>query len=471
MTLKKLSCALLPLLAAPAFGQAADLTTNQIETIDLIIEQGLADNVGLDFVRDLTTEVGPRLAGSDQEAIARDWSSEHLTELGFSSVRVEGFDIPYWSRVDEEASIVTPTRQTLYMTAIGGSSATPDYGIEGEVIAFPSLRDLRAAEDADVAGKIVFINEDMTRAQDGAGYGPAVAKRRGCIGPAIEKGALACIIRSVGTSSHRFPHTGMGERGGIDGPGPVAAISSPDADQLGRLLEKGPVSVHLNIQVETLASAPSGNVIAEVPGSGPLADEIVLLGCHLDSWDLGTGAIDDGAGCGIVVGAANLLANLDDSPKRTIRVVLYGAEEVGLLGGTAYAQQHASELDKHVFASESDFGADVIWKFETNFGEGALPYARAMQIILAPLGIIPGGNTAGGGPDIGVLRRAGVPVVTPRQNGLDYFDLHHTPDDTFDKIDPDKFRQNVAAYAAFTYLAAFTDWDFRAPAADATIGD
>ena len=205
----------------------------------------------------------------------------------------------------------------------------------------------------------------------------------------------------------------------------------------------------------------SGNVIAEVRGRGELADEIILIGCHLDSWDLGTGAIDDGAGCGIVVGAAKLIADMPTRTRRTIRVVLYGAEEVGLLGGNAYAAAHKDELEKHVFASESDFGAGRIWRFQTRFGEGALPYAAAMHGMLAPLGIGPADNAAGGGPDIGVLRRAGVPVVTPRQNGLDYFDLHHTPDDTFDKIDPEDFNQNVAAYAGFVWIASQTGWDFR----------
>lgn len=221
------------------------------------------------------------------------------------------------------------------------------------------------------------------------------------------------------------------------------------------------MTVKLDLEVETRTSAPSGNVIAEIPGRGAQADEIILLGCHLDSWDLGTGAIDDGAGCGIVVGAAKLIGKMPGRTQRTIRVVLYGAEEVGLLGGDAYARAHAGELDKHVLASESDFGADRIWRFQTKFGEGALPYAAALHAALAPLGINPHDNNARGGPDISVLGRAGVPVVTPGQNGLDYFDLHHTPDDTFDKIDPEAFRQNVAAYAVFAWIASETGWDFR----------
>ena len=187
----------------------------------------------------------------------------------------------------------------------------------------------------------------------------------------------------------------------------------------------------------------------------------MLISCHLDSWDLSPGVLDDAAGCGIVVGAAKQIMALPERPRRTIRIVLYGAEEVGLFGADAYARRHSDNLDKHILAAESDFGAGPIWQFQTRFGDAALPYARAIQTQLMPLGVVPGNNQAFGGPDIGVLRRSGVPVVTPAQNGLDYFDYHHTPDDTFDKIDPDEFRQNVAVYAAFAYIASETGWDFR----------
>lgn len=450
------------LMAVPAFAQEA-MTLPPIiaKSADRLMQRGLEDQVGLQFVEDLTTEVGPRLAGSDAEARARDWAVAELESLGFSNVRVDDFTIPFWSRVKESARIVSPAPQNLAITMLGGSRSTPEGGITAEIIRFTSLNALRSADPEKVAGKIVFIDEGMTRTQDGSGYGAAVAKRRNCAAMTIDLGGAACLIRSVGTSAHRFPHTGMMARGQAIGAGPGAALSAPDADQLARLLERGPVTVRLDLEVETRRSAPSGNVIAEIRGRGALSDEIILLGCHLDSWDLGTGAIDDGAGCGIVVGAAKLIGDMPGRPKRTIRVVLYGSEEVGLLGGNAYAEAHADELDKHVFASESDFGAGKIWRFQTNFGAGALGYAAAIQDQLAPLGINGGDNNATGGPDIGVLRRAGVPVVTPRQNGLDYFDLHHTPDDTFDKIEPEAFRQNVAAYAAFAWIASETGWDFR----------
>ena len=440
-----------------------------LETATALANAGTWDNVGLKFVEDLTTEIGPRLAGSPDEKRARDWAVAELTEMGFANVHVEDFTVPYWKRTHETARVLGASAQPLIITALGGSAPTPEGGLEAGVVRFEMMSDLEAAADADVAGKIVFIDEYMTRTQTGAGYGLAVAKRGACPKVAAAKGAVACLIRSVGTDHFRRPHTGGIDRRGPDGvakpmgPIPAAALSAPDADQLARLLERGPVSVNLDIGVETADSAPSGNVIAEIEGT-TRKDEIVLLGCHLDSWDLGTGAIDDGAGCGIAVAAAKLIDDLPVKPERTIRVVLYGSEEIGLFGGDAYARQHAEDLGSHVLASESDHGASYIWQFQTKFGDGALDYAKKMQRVLARFGVTPGDNLAGGGPDIGVLARSGVPVVTPAQDGWDYFDYHHTPDDTFDKIEPDAFRQNVAVYAAFAYIAADSGWDFRAEA-------
>lgn len=448
------------LVGAPSFAQDADLSPEIAATTDQLIADALLDEVGLQFVEDLTTEVGARLGGSPDEARARVWAMNALKELNFDRTRVEDFTIPYWARTRESARVIGANAQDLVITALGGSRATPEGGLEADIVRFETLSDLKAADADSLAGKIAFIDERMYKTQDGSGYGLAVRKRGGCANAAAEKGAVACLIRSVGTQPHRMPHTGGMFREGALGALPAAALSGPDADQLTRLLDRGPVRVNLDIGVEYADAAPSGNVIAEVEGSD-LEDEIILIGCHLDSWDLGTGALDDGAGCGIVVGAAKLIADLPGKPRRTIRVVLYGSEEVGLFGANAYARQHGDDLDKHMLAAESDFGAGRIWRFQTNFGEAAISYADVMKQVLTPLGVSEGDNAAGGGPDIGVLRRAGVPVVTPAQDGRDYFDYHHTPDDTFDKIDPEAFRQNVAVYAAFTYIAAQTGWDFR----------
>lgn len=242
-------------------------------------------------------------------------------------------------------------------------------------------------------------------------------------------------------------------------PVPIAALSAPDADQLARSLARNKkVVVSLNLQVEANGESPSGNVIGEIPGR---TDEIVVIGAHLDSWDLGTGAVDDGAGVGIVVGAAKEILKLGRKPKRTIRVILFGSEEVGLVGAEAYAKRHKDELAKHFVGAESDFGARKIWRFDTNFAEEKLHLAAEMHKVLEPLGIGRGNNHAYGGPDILPMKKLGVPAVTLKQNGWDYFDLHHTADDTFDKIDASEIAQNVAAYAAFAWMAANIDDHFR----------
>ncbi len=242
-------------------------------------------------------------------------------------------------------------------------------------------------------------------------------------------------------------------------------LAGTEADQLARVLSRGKgVQLRLALTPRSSAPVPSGNVIGEIPGrKNP--DEIALIGAHLDFWDLGTGAVDDGAGVGIVVAAAKtVMGTLQRRPKHTIRVVLFGAEEVGLVGAKAYADSHRGQLAKHIIAAESDFGADKIWRFDTRVAEEKLPLARTMAQVLRPLGIGPGNNTACGGPDMKSLREAGVPVAGLIRNGWGYFDLHHTPDDTLDKIDPRKLSQNVAAYAALAYLAAEMDGHFRSAA-------
>jgi carboxypeptidase Q len=219
------------------------------------------------------------------------------------------------------------------------------------------------------------------------------------------------------------------------------------------------VRVRLDIQADIRENAPSGNVIAEIRGR-ERPDEIVLIAAHLDSWDLGQGAVDDGAGVAIITAAARLIRDLPRRPRRTIRILLAGAEENGLHGGAAYGRAHAG--DNHIVALESDFGAGRVWRFDTRFAEPALPYARAFERALAPLGVLPGNNEAGGGADIDAIRQAGAPVVDLAQDGTDYFDIHHTANDTLYAIDPAALRQNVAAWATFVYLAADSDWVFRA---------
>ena len=443
---------------APAAPTVAPISAEQQRTVERLRAAALESDLAWEIVEDLVTEVGPRLAGSEAEARARDWAVAMLREQRFTNVRIEPFTIPYWDAVREEAAVVSPAPQPLVIAALGGSPSTPAGGLEAEIVRFPDMAALEAAPDSAVPGRIVFIDERMTRAQDGSGYSAAVAKRSRCAPVAQRKGAAACLIRSVGTDPHRFAHQGGSSRQANGASLPAAALSPADADLLARLVARGPTRVRLNIEADIRENAPSGNVIAEIRGR-ERPEEIVLLAAHLDSWDLGQGAVDDGAGVAVVTAAARLIRDLPRRPRRTIRILLAGAEENGVHGGSAYAAAHANE--NHVIAAESDFGAGRIWRFRSRFAEPALPYARAIHRQLAPLGIVLGDNAAGGGADIGDLRTAGVPVADLGQDGLDYFDYHHTANDTLDKIDPEALRQNVAAWAVFAYLAADSDWVFR----------
>jgi carboxypeptidase Q len=432
------------------------LTVSQANTL---ISRALDSRVGYDIINSLTTEVGPRLAGSEAEARARGWAVAKFKALGFKNVRVEPFLVDYWERHVESAEIVRPFPQKLRVTTLGGSVATKPAGVRGQIVRFASLQALIDAPMTGLAGKIVFVDEHMTRTQDGSGYRVAVRKRSGAANEAGKRGAIAALIRSVGTDQHRFPHTGQMNYAEQVRKVPIAALSAPDADQLQRALLLGEVEVKLSLEVESMGPRLSGNVIGEIPGK---TDEIVVIGGHLDSWDLGTGAVDDGAGIGITLGAAKMILDLNRKPQRTIRVVMFGSEEVGLVGAKAYAEGHKDELYRHVIGAESDFGGGKIWRFDTLFGEDKLHFAAAMHAVLGPLGIALGNNSASGGPDMGPMRALGVPVATLKQNGWDYFDLHHTANDTFDKIKPDDIAQNVAAYAAFAWMAANLDGHFRA---------
>ena len=451
------------ILAAPiSLAACSTYATETQSAEDQIVQSALSSSAGYDVVESLTTEIGPRLAGSEAEARARDWMVETFEEIGLTNVRIEPFEINGWTRGIETAEILSPYPQSMLITALGGSVATPTGGITADIAYFPTFEDLEAAPMTDLQGKIVFISGRMVKAPDGAGYGPANRKRRSGASEAARRGASAVVIRSVGTDSHRFPHTGQ-MRYAEDLPKiPIGALSAPDADQLERMLERGqPVSMRLVLDTQEMGTLPSGNVIGEIVGT-TRPEEIVLIGAHLDSWDLGTGAIDDGAGIGIIAGAAKMLIDAGLRPERTIRVVAYGAEEVGLLGGFAYRDLHWDDLDNHVLATESDFGAEPPYEVLLGVSEGAEVIERAANILGYPMG----SRSTNGGPDIGPIAAEGVPTMRFQQDGTDYFDLHHTPDDTLDKIDPDDIAENVAAFALMSWLAANAETDFRADTAE-----
>lgn len=409
-----------------------------------IRQAALQDNIAWDFTEGLTTEVGPRPAGSPQEARARDWAIAKLKALGFSNVRAETYTMPVWVRGRDEARILSPFPQNLALAALGNSASTSAKGIEGEIRYFPTLADLQSAPDGSLQGKIAFVSHTMTATQDGSSYSHFGLTRRQGPSIASRKGAAAILIRSIGTDQHRFPHSGVQMWADGAKPIPAAALSTVDADQLTRVLSRGqPVRVHLTLTSKMLKDQPSGNVIAELPGTDPAAG-IVLAACHLDSWDQGTGAIDDASGCGIITAAA-LHAAKAGPLRRTIRILMAGAEEVGGDGGRAYFAAHGSE--RHVIAMESDFGADRVWRVDFKLPSSYAAVANRVSNALAPLGIGPSRIAAGGGSDIEPLVKTGVPVVDLQQDGSRYFDIHHTADDTLDKVDRPQLQQNVAAWA------------------------
>lgn len=404
-----------------------------------------------DILEGLTTEVGQRMAGSPREAAAREWAMARLKALGLQNVRSEPFTIRGFVRGEERAQLTTPYPQVLHVTALGYSAPTPAGGIEGELVYFPTLDALKAAPDGSLKGKIAFIDHAMKANQDGSGYGPFGQARRAGPMVASQKGAIGVVIRSAGTDMHRNPHTGV-TAFGTAVPIPSGAVSLVDAELIARVAARGkPMRIALTLTGHPQDGLPSGNVLAEIPGRDPALPP-VLVGCHLDSWDLGTGAIDDGAGCAIITAAA-LRASEGARPLRTIRLLWAGSEEIGVFGGDAYAKAHAAE--PHALAMESDFGADRVWAITTSFAATNKPLHDRLVAALAPLGVVARGGEADGGADVGAIARAQkVPLIDLHQDGTRYFDLHHTPDDTLDKVDPAQLEQNVAAWSAVLKIVA-----------------
>jgi Zn-dependent M28 family amino/carboxypeptidase len=279
------------------------------------------------------------------------------------------------------------------------------------------------------------------------------------------------VMRSAGTSTSRTPHTGAQRWADGIPPIPAMALSNPDADLLEQQLASGkPVRLRLVNTSRWDGEAESANVVGEIPGDGR-ADEIVLLGAHLDSWDLGTGAHDDATGVGIITAAVKLAAEAKPRPRRTLRVVLFANEEFGLSGARAYAARHANAIEKHVLGMESDLGAFQPYGLTARVGPDRLPLVRAIQSVVEPLGVDYLGTEASGGADLGPLRELGMPVMDLKTDAAPYFDLHHNANDTFDKVDPALVRQNVAAYAALAYLAAQAEGGFgRLPAIRQPVG-
>lgn len=448
------------LLLAAEFSLAQAIHTNYAANAAELRDEAMQGTIAWDIVESLTMEVGPRPAGSAGDRAAVKWAVDKLESLGFDRVYTEAVKVPHWDRGSLDVRLIAPYEQALVATSLGGSAGTAHEGLEAEVVRVESLAQLRELTEADLQGRIAFVDHVMERARTGAGYGVSSRIRSCGHVVAAERGAIATVIRSAGTSHHRFAHTGSMRAGRIRGTIPAVALANADADILGYAVRHSDaVRVRLDSTARDLPPAMSANVIAEVRGS-ELPDEIVILAAHLDSWDMGTGAIDDGAGVAIVTAAAKMIMDSGNRPRRTIRVVLYANEEFGLSGARAYAEGHADSIGNHVVGMEADFGAGRVWRFSSRVAEDNLDVVDELHTLLEPIGIERGNNESGGGADLGPLRRKGMPVLGMTQDGTKYFDFHHTADDTLDKIDRDDLNQNVAAYVTAAYIAANIERDF-----------
>lgn len=438
-------------LAVPAFANITPVPPTLEEVADRALS---SDRYAWDFVEGITTEVGPRQAGTEAEKRGRDWAVQWLKAQGFRNVADEPFQMQTWVPGElQRAEILSPFPQPLVVQPLGGSASTGPGGITAEVVFFRTVDELRAAPDGSLSGKIAYISHSMTPTQDGSQYGFAGPARWVGSGIAAQKGALATVIKSVGTDYHRNPHTGgAGFPEGV-APTPAGALSLPDAANLERMFARAggkPIMMKLTLTPQSLGTTTSGNVVGEIVGRDPSLPP-VLVACHIDSWWNGTGAFDDGAGCAIVAAAAKQVSH-SGQPLRTIRVLMAGAEEVGLFGSTAYSKAHIGEAI--AVGLESDFGADRIWKFKSNFRTGNPALHARIAASVARFGVSNGTDDATGGADLNVVRDQKGALVDLSQDGTRYFDLHHTPDDTLDKIDQAQLRQNVAVWTQVVGILA-----------------
>ena len=450
------------LLAIGTTAPAQAQSTLRAQT-EALRDRALSDPTAYDFVADLTTQVGPRLVGTEGYRRSIDWAQARLKALGFVNVHAEPFTTPGWLRGEERAVLTAPRGQPLHILGLGGSVATPPGGVEGEVAVFGAWSDLIAAAPGSLAGKIVVLNQPLVRTQDGSGYGVARFIRGEGPSQAAKRGAIAYLVRSLDTHDSRAPHTGA-TRYADDAPKiPAAALSTEDADLIGRMAKQGlALRLRLTLASTALPAAQAWNVVGEIPGS-ERPDEVVLIGGHLDSWDPGTGAIDDGAGMAITVGAAHLIGHGPVRPRRTVRVVLFGAEEFGD-AGAAYLAAHRAELPHIVLAAESDEGGDAAWSVQLPPGGAANPAFAALPAILAPLKIdLDLQPVRFSGEDVGPMNAAGVPAISVRPDASRYFQWHHSADDTLDKIDREQLNQQVAAWASIVWLITQADGGLRPP--------
>ena len=423
-------------------------------------EAALADEYAYRQVAHLTENIGARPSGSPQAQAAVNYVAEELRKLGLE-VRLEEARVPHWIRGIETAELVeypgqaAGTKQKIVLTALGGSTPTSADGLTADVVVVNNFDELKNLGRQKVAGKIVLFNTRFDKEKAAAGfageaYGEAVLYRAKGAKAAAELGAVASLVRSVGGADYRLPHTGWGEPAGI----PAGAVTSEDADLIAHLAAQGNVRMHLVLTSGNGPEVLSHNVVADLKGSEH-PEQVVIVSGHLDSWDLGTGAIDDAAGVAVAMETAELIQRLHLHPKRTIRVIAWMDEENGGHGHDAYAAAHKTEFVNHVAAIESDFGAAHPLGFDAKISSNALPWLKPAQDILRSFGanLIKVTNDSPGA-DIAPLAKAGIPAFGIMQDGRTYFNYHHTAADTLDKIVPRELRENAAAMAVMGYALA-----------------
>lgn len=451
----RLRLAVLALLAGTALPAAAQSPTPLADrhraAADRLIDAALADSFAYARLTELVDRFGHRLSGSASLEQAIDWMLAEMKRDGLDNVRGEPVMVPHWVRGEETAELVAPRRMRLPMLGLGGSVGTPEGGLSAEVLVVGSFEELeRRAGEA--RGKIVLFDAPFTS------YGQTVRYRRDGAVAAARAGAVASLIRSVGPYSMRTPHTGamVYDTTGAVPRIPHAALAAEDAAMIHRMADRGErVVIRLVMGARQLPDAPSRNVVAELVGR-ERPDEVVVLGGHIDSWDVGQGAMDDGGGVVAAWEAVRLMQRLGLRPRRTVRVVGWTNEENGLRGGTAYRDAHRAEVDRHVLAIESDGGVFSPRGFGFTGSDRARAMVRDVASLLRRIGADSIGPS-GGGADIGPITRLGVPAMGLEVDGTRYFWFHHTDADTIDKLDPAELGRCVAALAVMAYVVAELD--------------
>ncbi len=451
---------------APA-PQAKTYPPDLMKNLVALREAALSDDYAYRQVAYLSDNIGPRPNGWPQTDAAVHYVADELRKLGLE-VHLEPVHVARWIRGAESAELVSypghtsGTTQKIVVTALGGNTPTPAGGLTAEVVVVNSFDELKALGREQVEGKIVLFNVayDQQKAMAGfwgEAYGEAVDYRGRGAKQSAALGAIACLVRSVGGADYRIPHTGHNAPAGI----PAGAVTSEDAGLIAHLAAEGKVRMRLVLEAHTGEDTVSYNVIGDLKGSEH-PEQVVVVSGHLDSWDLGTGAIDDAAGVAVAMETAQLAHDLHLHPRRTIRVIAWMDEENGGHGHDTYAKDYAAEFANHVAAIESDLGAAHPLGFNVKMSSGALAWLAPVEEVLRPFGAnLIRATDYSPGSDISPLAEAGVPTLGVIQDGRTYFNYHHTAADTLDKIVPQQLRENAAAMAVMGY--ALADMEERLP--------